>query len=161
MNSYSHVRVTLAALLSLAGMLSGCAATVEDAQDVEGTEEALYGAGDSVLTVVKQNIKFNGSTAPQFGMLGLTAFTTAPARYTVALAPNGPSATACPPFHGGDTIQYYNVDVATRGVMVNFPAPYLDAPASRGTCTLKTSIVFFGQPTNFFGQPQISIAYQR
>jgi hypothetical protein len=53
------------------------------------------------------------------------------------------------------------VNAASPGAMVNFAAPLLDAPASRGTCTLKTSIVFNGQPANFFGQPQISINYQR
>jgi hypothetical protein len=61
----------------------------------------------------------------------------------------------------GDTIQYYVVDAVTPGAMVTLAAPWHDAPASRGTCALKTSIVFNGQPPNFFWQPQISINYQR
>ena len=134
---------------------------MDDQGPVAEEVNALYGQGDTVLTVVKQTINFNGETSPKYGKLGLTAYTVAPQTYTVTLAPNGPAATACPTFHGGNTAQSYDIYVPTKGTMVDFSAPLLDPPASRGTCTLKTSIVYYGNPPNFFGQPQISIAYTR
>jgi curli biogenesis system outer membrane secretion channel CsgG len=70
MQTRNRLRLTAMAMLALAGFVNGCAATVEGSDAVEETQAELYGAGDSVLTVVKQNIKFNGSTAPQYGVLG-------------------------------------------------------------------------------------------
>lgn len=157
----SSLCVTLSSLTlaAFAASATGCGGDIGDLESTEQAANALYGEGSSVLTVIKQNINFNGSTSPKFGTLGLTAYTTAPQWYTVTLAPNGPYQTACPPFSGGDTPQNYAVYLPTTGTTVTFPAPLLNAPASRGTCTMKTSIVFQGNPPNFFGQPQIAVNY--
>lgn len=153
-----HVTLSSLALAALAASAAGCGGDI-GLEPTEQSANAVYGEGSTVLTVVKQNINFNGSTAPKYGTIGLTAYTTAPQWYTVTLAPNGPYTTACPPFHGGNTPQNYSVYVPTTSTQVTFPAPLLDAPAARGICTMKTSIVFLGNPPNYFGQPQIAVNY--
>src|SRR5262245_38392204 len=92
--------IKLSAAAILCAIACGCGAEQPGAAIGE-TEDALYGPGDTGITVVRQLVNFNGSTAPKRGRLGLTAFTTAPQWYTVTLAPNGPASTACPPFAGG------------------------------------------------------------
>ena len=88
-----------------------------------------------------------------------------PGSYTVCVKPNGPFATACPVFKTGDTPQCQNVTFTSAPSQVKLTNILLQSkPREPGhairNCAVTYSIVPQGQPSNYFGRPEIGIPYR-
>ena len=70
---------------ALISSAAGCGSELENPEAISEIHSALYGEGSTVLTVVKQNINFNGSTAATAGTLTVKSVPGEGSTFTVEL----------------------------------------------------------------------------
>jgi hypothetical protein len=115
------------------------------------------------ITVLTQRVDFNNKTGEE--QIAILRVNFAPlvadgTPFTVYVRPNGPTATACPVFRG-DAPQVFN-DIAKPGPhKINLVLKSNNTVSKQlMRCSLTYSIVPRNQPANYFGFPEIGVAYR-
>lgn len=110
------------------------------------------------ITVLQEKVLFNNKNGDEQPALMRVNFRNGGTRFTVCLRPNGPIETACPVFKQPSPQCFSVVNPAPHRFSLILKSNNT-VTRSLQRCALTYSIVPQGQPPNYFGNPEIGVAY--